>query len=115
MINPFLNLALTKNKLTQKERNYPVDLIYPEDAQFEISMKIPEGYQVSSLPESYSMDNNLAEIKLTYVLNDHVVSIVGNYNFKKSIYTSKEYSRIKFYFDTIIKKFNEHIVLEKVG
>ena len=115
VINPFLNLAITKNKLTQKVRSYPVDLIYPGDTQFEITVQIPDGYRLSSVPEGYNMDNGLAEIKLNYEVDENAVRIAGNYKFKKSIYTSQEYSRIKYYFNTIIKKFNEQIVLEKIS
>lgn len=113
VINPFLNLGMSKNELTQKERKYPVDFVYPSNEIFEITLIIPPGFKLNTLPESYHMDNELAEINLNYSFSENILSVEGNYNFKKSLYVSSEYSRIKSYFDIIIKKFNEKIVLEK--
>ena len=113
VLNPFLNLVSSKNKLTQKERKYPVDFIYPSNQLFEISLAIPRGFKLNNLPESYHMDNELAEINMNYSASENLLRIEGNYNFKKSLYVSSEYARIKSYIDIVIKKFNEKIVLEK--
>lgn len=114
VVNPFLSLALTKNNLTQKKRTYPVDLVYASNHVFDVSLTIPKGYQLARLPESYAMDNALAEIKVNYSLEETTLKITGNYLFKKPVYVAIEYARIKYYIDTIIKKFNEEIVLEKI-
>lgn len=115
VINPFLNLVISENALTEKERKYPVDLVYSGNELFEITLTIPKGFKLNNLPESYHMDNELAEINLNYSSGESILRIEGNYNFKKSIYVSNEYSRIKSYYDIIIKKFNEQIVLEKTN
>jgi len=115
VINPFLNFVLLKNSLTEKERKYPVDFVYPSNEMFNITLNIPEGFKLNSLPESYQMDNDLAEINVNYSSNGSILSIEGNFNFKKSIYVSDEYSRIKNYIDIIIKRFNEKIVLERTN
>ncbi len=115
VINPFLNFALSKNNLTEKERKYPVDFVYPSNELFEITVNIPKGFKLNILPESYHMDNDLAEINVNYSSSGSILSIEGNYNFKKSKYISGEYSKIKSYIDIIIKRFNEKIVLEKTN
>lgn len=114
ILNPFLNLAITKNTLTQKNRTYPVDFVYPKNKLFDITIIIPSGYEAKNLPEPYAMDNDLAEIQLNYSTNGNFVKITGNYSFKKSTYRPSEYSRIKSYIDTIVKIFNEEILLEKI-
>jgi hypothetical protein len=45
------------------------------------------------------MDNDLAEINVNYSSSGSVLSVEGNYHFKKSKYISGEYSRIKNYID----------------
>ncbi len=113
IISPFLNLAITENRLTQKTRSYPVDFMYSNAEQFNITIDVPSGYKITNLPESYSMNNDLAEIKLDYQNRESILEINARYTFKKSIYQTNEYARIRFYFDTIVKKFNEQIVFEK--
>ena len=114
ILNPFLNLAITKNKLTQKKRTYPVDFVYPKNKIFDITIMIPSGYMANNLPEAYSMDNDLAEIKLNYAIKGNFLKITGNYNFKKSIYKPTAYAKVKSYIDIIVKIFNQEILLEKI-
>jgi len=113
VIKPFLNLPLSENSLIQKNRTYPVDFIYPWENKFETIMEIPSDFRVSELPEEYNLENELAEINLNYSLDGSILTVKGNYMFKKSIYVANEYSRIKFYLDQIVKYFNQPIVLEK--
>ena len=113
VIKPFLNLPLAKNSLTQKERTYPIDFIYPWENEFESTLEIPSGFFVSELPEGYNFENELAEINLNYSLDDSTLKVKGNYKFKKSTYVAKEYSRIKYYMDQIVKNFNQSILIEK--
>jgi hypothetical protein len=113
VIKPFLNLALSKNSLTQRVRKYPVDLVYATSEIFEVSISIPDDYEVKNIPEGYSFDNDLVDIQLDYTVTDNLLKIVGNYQFKKSIYEASEYSKIKYYFDQIVKNFNPQVILEK--
>ncbi len=112
VLNPFLNLPLSVNNLTQKVRSYPVDFVYPWDEQFEATMVIPDGFTLTTLPESYKMDDDLAEINLDYTFSGVTLTAIGNYRFKKAIYVATEYSKIKYYLDQIVKHFNQSIVLE---
>ncbi len=113
VIRPFLNLPLPKNILTQKDRTYPVDFIYPWENQFESTLEIPIDFSLAQLPEGYKLDNDLAEINLDYSFDNSILKVKGNYKFKKSTYEAIEYSRIKHYLDQIVKYFNQPIVLEK--
>ena len=113
LIKPFLNLPLSKNNLTQDERSYPVDFVYPWENAFECTMVVPKGFLLTDLPEGYSMDNDLAHINLTYTYNNNLLIVKGNYKFKKAVYVANEYSKIKDYFNQIIKFFNQPITITK--
>lgn len=115
VIRPFLNLPLSKNNLTQQKRTYPVDFIYPWEDVFESALEIPSNFSVSELPDGYQLDNDLVEIKLNYVLDNNILTVKGNYKFKKSSYEASEYSRIKCYFNLVVKEFNKPIVLKKIN
>ena len=112
IINPFLKLPISTNELTQKERNYPVDFVYPSKEQFETTLKIPFGYNILTLPKPFEINNELVEINLNYFVSDGTFFAKGSYKFKKGIYVAEEYSKIKYYLDQIIKYFNQPIVLE---
>jgi hypothetical protein len=65
------------------------------------------------MPEGFKLDNELAKINLDYSVADNIIKIRSEYGFKKAVYQPKDYSSIKNYFDIIVNKFNEQIVLIK--
>ncbi len=115
VLNPFLNLAITENGLTQKERTYPVDFIYSSNQLFQISISVPSQYEPTVLSQSFHVDDELAEINIDYTFVDDVILIKGNYHFKKQQYSPAEYTMVKQHLDTVVQKFNELLVLEKQG
>jgi len=112
VVKPFLNLPISKNPLSQKTRNYPVDFVYPYEEQFESTLEIPDGFTIATLPESYSFDNELVEVNINYTISNGTLSAKGNYKFKKAIYDVDEYTKLKFYFKQIVEYFNQPVVLE---
>ena len=113
VVSPFLDIIPKESKLKKKERTYPVDFVYPMSEDFNIFMEIPEGYEVSSLPENYIMSNGLASISVKYMNINGKVTIAGSYSIKKPVYEASEYSKIKYYLLMISKKFNTQIVFQK--
>jgi transglutaminase-like putative cysteine protease len=115
IISPFLHYPIKENILTQKKRSYPVDFIYPKKEKLISRLEIPAGYKLIGVPEAFTVDNELAEINLMYTIEDNIVEASAEYHFKKGVYISEEYARIKSYIDMIVKKFNEQLVFEKIG
>ncbi|NJN28042.1 MAG: DUF3857 and transglutaminase domain-containing protein [Cyclobacteriaceae bacterium] len=113
LISPFLNLPMNKNLLTHKTRSYPVDFIYPNSDSYQTNITIPDDYVVLDMPEDLEIKNDLANIILKYQQTKNVVTVTGEYTFKKSTYEVNEYDTIKSYLDTVVKKFNTQIVIGK--
>ena len=113
-VSPFLNETFSDNPLKQKERTYPIDLIYPQKRIYNSSVLIPEGYKVDYLPSEQMIDNQLFE--LTYSINsdENQINITFVYYLKESVYPATEYSKIKSYFNEIVKKGIEKIVFTKM-
>lgn len=114
VVSPFLNFPIKENKLTQKKRAHPVDFIYSKKETLTSVIDIPKGFKVVSIPEEYMVNSDLAEISLKYNITDNVIEAVAHYHFKKSLYISAEYDKIKLYFDMMVKKFNEEVVFEEM-
>ncbi len=112
-IAPFLRETITVNPLKQKERRYPIDMIYPEKTVYNTTLSIPEGYVIDFIPENVKINNELFELKYFTDEYNGNLQVVFYYYFKKPIYQSENYSKIKSYFNQIIKKGNEKVVLRK--
>lgn len=112
IVSPFLHFPIKESPLTAESRSYPVDFIYPKTEKFSSSVNIPDGYQVTDLPQNFSMDNGLAEIKISFSKNEKQLLVTSSYTFKKAIYQPEEYSLVKTYMELIAEKLNQQIVFQ---
>jgi hypothetical protein len=114
IISPFLNFYISENRLTQPSRSYPIDLTYANTEVYRCSILIPEGYKTLSLPENFNLDDELVKISVSYAVNNGLIEMNCTYGFKKAVYGAADYTKIKYYFDVIVKKFHEQIVLTRI-
>lgn len=114
-IPPFQNEVLSDNPLKQNERSYPIDMIYSANKSYCSTITIPDGYSIDFLPEEYSVDNDIVNISYSVQEEDEELKVKFNYYFKESVYSSKDYLKLKYYFNEIVKKGNEKIVFKKIS
>lgn len=110
-ISPFLNEVVTQNPLKEKDRSYPIDFVIRKREQLECRLILPEGFKTEFIPQNQEINNELFELKYIVKESDGIVLVTMNYLFKKAIYEPTEYSQIKSFFDELVKKSNEKIVL----
>lgn len=111
-----LFFAPEENPFKQETREYPIDFAYPVSEKYIINIKIPQGYQVESLPESAKVLFNDNDGAFTYLINhkDDLVQITANLEINKTIILPQGYPEFKKFFDLVIKKETEQIVLKKM-
>lgn len=63
-ISPLVHLANVKNHFTAENRSHPIDYTHPWSDKYIVNIKIPEGYEVESVPEDLAI--NLAQNIGTY-------------------------------------------------
>lgn len=114
-ISPFLNETISDNPLKQKERTYPIDMTYPKKRVYTTTILIPEGYEVDYTPSEQNYKNELFELTYNAIEEDDKIKVSFNYTFNNSVYTMGDYPKIKAYYDEIVKKGNEKVVLVKKG
>ena len=114
IISPFMGFPIQENKLTQKERNYPVDFVFKKTEGFKSDISIPSGYKILSIPNNFKLNDQLVHINLAFKQNGNMVEASGSYTFKKAIYQKNEYPELKSRLDIIVTKFNEEIVFEEL-
>ena len=114
-INPMIFLAQHENPFKLNKREFPVDFGYPYQKNHKISISIPEGYKVSSLPESVSLalGDNLGSLK--FIINQHGpnIQLHVDYVINTSVLSSNYYDGLKEYYSKLVEKETEKIVLTK--
>ena len=114
VVSPFLDFPIKENELTQKERSYPIDFVYPKTEIISSLLNIPKGYKVLTVPEDFILDNELVKIQVEFKQYDNAIEAQGKYMFKQAVYHPADYTKIKESFDLIIEKYNEQIVFENI-
>ncbi len=110
-INPFLNQTISENPLKKKVRTYNIDMLYPTVLNYSASIIVPDGYTLDYVPEDLSYDNKDIQLHYQTEQNGQKLNVSFQYSFKKSVYSPEFYSKLKFYFNEIVKKGTDKIVL----
>ncbi len=114
--NPFLFERFTENPFKAAERLYPVDFVTATDQRLNITIKIPDGWQVQELPKNVRMslpDKSAAILFSAAIVND-IIQISFKLNINKAVFIQTEYNDLKIFFDELVKKQSEMIVLKKI-
>jgi transglutaminase-like putative cysteine protease len=114
-VNPLLFLTLTENPFKQEIREYPVDFVYPNQNKFNISLTIPEGFMVETLPQpiAVSMPDNVVNFKCNFAYNGNQLQINFSMDINQGIIGSEDYEVLKNFFKELINKQTEKIILKK--
>lgn len=113
-IDPFLGLCEKKNIFKSESRDYQVDLTYKYRRSYSSKFTIPDGYKLVSLPSPIQIDNPLMQINVIVSQSESEIHTNATYLFTKSLYDAADYAKLKALFNTVVTKFNQQIVLEKI-
>ncbi len=114
-LKPMLSEGQKENLLKAKERLYPIDFAYPIEETFIANYELPKDYSIVEIPKniSVSLPENGAKFTYLIVVNENKLTVTSRIQFRKSLYYTEEYRPLQEFFDKIVAKHNEQIVLKK--
>lgn len=114
--SPMYHLATSESPFKLEKREFPVDFGFPWEDKYLVTTKIPEGYQVESLPESkiISLPDNLGTFKYTIKNNGSSVNLSSSLTFNSSTISPQYYDTLKEFYRQLIEKETEKVVLSKI-
>lgn len=114
-IAPLLFLGYKENPFKLEKRDYPIDFTYPFQEKYLINIDIPEGYAIESLPKSINMVTGDDIGSFKYIINgvDNKIQLSINFEMSMAIVGADYYDVVKDFFQKVIDKENEKIVLIK--
>ena len=115
-VSPLMHKATDENPFKSDERLHPIDFRYPWKDRYIINIKIPEGYTVESIPESvlYNMTDKLASFAYRVSQSGNSINISTDFSLNSSIIAPDYYQDLKKFYEMIVTKQNEKIVLTKI-
>jgi hypothetical protein len=115
-LNPTLFFSFKKNPFVQEERQMPVYFGYPTESKYNIDIEIPEGYIVESLPMAMNIatEGGVGTFKYIIASEGNKIQVSIAENISEAIVPADFYDVLKGFFQQIVDKQNEKIVLKKI-
>ncbi|MGC3948210.1 MAG: transglutaminase domain-containing protein [Chryseolinea sp.] len=114
-LNPFLALQEKENPFKSETRQYPVDFGSPLEKLYMCKFTIPDGYDVDELPKPLIL--KLGENSGKYVYNitraGNTLNLLSQLMINNSLFTQEEYADLREFYNVIVAKQAEQIVLKK--
>lgn len=114
-LSPMLFLADKENPFKQEKREYPVDFGYPFESKIYVNIDIPQGYKVEFLPKASNLLTGDDIGAFSYVIEntDNKIKIIVTVTMNMAIVPADFYDVLKEFYQGMITKENEKIILTK--
>jgi hypothetical protein len=115
-VNPMFGEGYKENPFKSAERYYPVEMPYTKDETYVFTMFIPDGYVVDELPKSILVKlNEAGDGMFEYRIAESggTISMRSRVQLKRAYYRPAEYDMLREFFNLVVKKHSEQIVLKK--
>ncbi len=115
-LSPIVFPTVKSNPFTLDDRLFPVDFGHQRYVTQRISVNIPEGYQVVSIPKDtgVKLPNNGGSYVFKVQQKEHQVRLYIRYQIAKKVFSSEEYFYLKEFFKKIIEAEKSLIEIEKI-
>ncbi|MGQ8337597.1 DUF3857 domain-containing protein [Sunxiuqinia sp. A32] len=112
MVDPFFN----ENPFKLETREFPVEFSYPYKIQQIYTISLPENYEVSELPETLvaTLPNNDGKFMYQVKKFGNGLHVSSVFMLNKSQFLPSEYDFLKQFFQLVIDKQNEFVVLKSI-
>lgn len=114
-LHPLLTEGHGDNPFKQPERQFPVDFASAFDETITATYLLPEGYTADELPKplNLSLPNNGGRFVYQVQQTGRQLAVVSRITIRRPIFEAQEYTYLKEFFDKILLKHGEQIVLVK--
>ena len=115
-IEPLLYLTKRQNPFKLEERKFPVDFATAWKDLERVTIELPEGFKVESLPESkaIALPDNIGVFKYQVQQLGNKIKTVSSLEFNKAMIPAEYYGFLKNFYSQLVKKETEKIVLTKI-
>jgi hypothetical protein len=114
--SPTVFLKMDENPFRATKREYPIDFVFPKSEILEAEFSISADYQVTYLPKSLHIKfvDDLASYDYEVKQIDDKIFLKSALTTKQSVVAPTYYSLFKEFFEKIVNKQNDKIIIEKI-
>ncbi|MBK9379858.1 MAG: DUF3857 domain-containing protein [Chitinophagaceae bacterium] len=116
-LNPVITGRHRINPFKSTDRLYPVEMPYKILENYSIIIIVPEGYSADEMPKPLSLKmNEQGDASFSYSVSKpsaNLISIQCRLEINKTLFQTSEYEALREFFNRVVAKQNEQIVLKK--
>ena len=115
LISPLLYNPYTENVLKLKNRNYPIDFGFLSDEHFNVTIALPQGYQVDYTPTDtsfFACDSTLS-FKLITQTSKAYIQMLFVIKRSKLKYEPISYQALKQFYEEVVALCNKKIIISE--
>ena len=113
---PLFYETLERSPFRIENREYPVEFPYHINKRIAVQVAIPEGYKIETMPEKMIMvlpDRSCKYIYSASQMGENIM-ITSHMQVKKTIFLPEEYQFIKSFYEKMVNKQAEQIILKRL-
>lgn len=113
--SPMLHYTIAENPFKLAERKYPVDYAHPFEEVYVLSFELPDGFAIEELPEVTNLVLPDKAGKFTYTAKElsNNIQIMVRFKIDKPFFSFEQYPFLKEFYNLIVEKYSEQIVLKR--
>ena len=114
-ISPILYLRQSENPFKLEQRVYPVDFGKTTEQTFVFRFTVPENFQAEEIPVSkiITLPNNGGKYVYNVSSNGNLIIITSTFSINTSLFSQQEYPYLREFYNQIVAKQSEQLVLKK--
>gem|GEM_PF-4499477 len=114
-IKPMIHEGYTQNMFPDEERKYPIDFGVLQKHSYSFVLTVPEGYEIESVPEAATLTTSDQNVSFVYQIMTmgSFIQLSSILQFRQPAYTAESYQDLRSFFEQIVSKHAEQIVLKK--
>lgn len=101
------------SKLPNKKREHNIHIKYGYLDEDNITIAIPEGYVIESLPKPHVTSGKFGKFEASYEQKDNELIITHKHYFKSGKYSKEEYEQLADFRNAVANQYNSKIILRK--
>lgn len=114
-MNPLIVNMFDENPFKQENRLYPVDFGIPIKEKMMTTIVLPEGFIVDEMPKpaTVTLPDNAGLFKFQVVNQNNMIQVLCSFSLNKTLFLPDEYAYLKEFFNYVINKQEEQIVIKR--
>lgn len=114
-LKPTLKTDFDESPFKSQKRDFPVDIPFPLKDQYVLNLNIPDEYEIEEMPQpiNLALDNKAGIFQYLSTQKDNSIQLLVRIQINQLHFEPSAYPAIKKFFDSIVAKQAEQIVLRK--